>query len=58
LKRHILTVKSDVSLNHVLPELLQSPERSNILSVWHWLEIAKTTVDRYIECLTGTKATA
>ena len=39
-------------------ELLQSPERAKILAVWHLLEIAKTTVDRSIECLTGTKATA
>ncbi|WP_133634758.1 MULTISPECIES: hypothetical protein [unclassified Pseudomonas] len=39
-------------------ELLRSPERAKILAVWHLLEIAKTTVDRSIECLTGTKATA
>ena len=39
-------------------ELLQSPERAKILAVWHLLEIAKTTVDRSIECLTCTKATA
>ncbi|KAF1031798.1 MAG: hypothetical protein GAK37_00701 [Pseudomonas sp.] len=32
-------------------ELLQSPERAKILAVWHLLEIAKTTVDRSIECL-------
>ncbi|MBY8931952.1 MULTISPECIES: DUF6124 family protein [Pseudomonas] len=39
-------------------ELLQSPERAKILAVWHLLEIAKTTVDRSIECLTCTKPTA
>ncbi|MCD7038430.1 MULTISPECIES: DUF6124 family protein [Pseudomonas fluorescens group] len=39
-------------------ELLQSPERSKILAVWHLLEIAKTTVDRSIECLNGTKTPA
>ncbi|WP_455927253.1 DUF6124 family protein [Pseudomonas capeferrum] len=32
-------------------ELLESPQRAKILAVWHLLEIAKTTVDRSIECL-------
>ena len=32
--------------------LLPSPERAKILAVWHLLEIAKTTVDRSIACLT------
>lgn len=32
-------------------ELLESPQRAKILAVWHLMEIAKTTVDRSIECL-------
>ena len=32
-----------------------SPERAKILAVWHLLEIAKTTVDRSIECLKPAK---
>ena len=32
-------------------EMLVSPERAKILAVWHLLEMAKTTVDRSIECL-------
>jgi hypothetical protein len=32
-------------------EQLTSPERAKILAVWHLLEIAKTTVDRSINCL-------
>ncbi len=32
-------------------EMLQNPERAKVLAVWHLLEIAKTTVDRSIECL-------
>lgn len=32
-------------------EMLASPERAKILAVWHLLEMAKTTVDRSIECL-------
>ncbi|GAB5335703.1 DUF6124 family protein [Pseudomonas fluorescens] len=32
-------------------EKLASPERAKILAVWHLLEMAKTTVDRSIECL-------
>ncbi|MDF3243233.1 DUF6124 family protein [Pseudomonas veronii] len=39
-------------------ELLEKPERAKILAVWHLLEIAKTTVDRSIECLKPTKTTA
>ena len=31
-------------------EQLESPERAKILAVWHLLEIAKTTVDRSINC--------
>jgi len=37
-------------------ELLRSPERAKLLAVWHLLEIAKTTVDRSIECLHLRKA--
>lgn len=37
-------------------ELLHSPERAKVLAVWHLLEIAKTTVDRSIECLRPTTA--
>ncbi|CAM3225776.1 DUF6124 family protein [Pseudomonas fluorescens] len=36
-------------------ELLTSPERAKILAVWHLLEMAKTTVDRSIECLKPAK---
>ncbi|MBD8094814.1 hypothetical protein IFT48_32965 [Pseudomonas fluorescens] len=32
-------------------DLLASPQRAKILAVWHLLEVAKTTVDRSIECL-------
>ncbi|ARB27431.1 hypothetical protein HX787_29040 [Pseudomonas tolaasii] len=32
-------------------ELPESPDRAKILAVWHLLEIAKTTVDRSIDCL-------
>lgn len=32
-----------------------SPERAKILAVWHLLEMAKTTVDRSIECLKPAK---
>ena len=32
-------------------ELLPPPERAKVLAVWHLLEMAKTTVDRSIECL-------
>ncbi|WP_439864964.1 DUF6124 family protein [Pseudomonas antarctica] len=32
-------------------EQMASPERAKILAVWHLLEIAKTTVDRTIECM-------
>ena len=32
-------------------ELFESSERAKILAVWHLLEIAKTTVDRSIDCL-------
>ncbi|OAE13282.1 hypothetical protein AZH11_07405 [Pseudomonas simiae] len=32
-------------------EMLASPERAKILAVWHLLEMARTTVDRSIECL-------
>jgi hypothetical protein len=39
-------------------DLLPNPERAKILAVWHLLEIAKTTVDRSIECLKPAKATA
>ncbi|WP_428555608.1 DUF6124 family protein [Pseudomonas edaphica] len=39
-------------------ELLASPQRAKILAVWHLLEMAKTTVDRSIECLKPTKAPA
>ncbi|AUG07038.1 DUF6124 family protein [Pseudomonas sp. S09G 359] len=39
-------------------EQLASPERAKILAVWHLLEIARTTVDRSIECLKPAKATA
>ncbi|QXI61414.1 hypothetical protein HU759_011885 [Pseudomonas sp. OE 28.3] len=35
-------------------ELLASPQRAKILAVWHLLEMAKTTVDRSIECLKPT----
>ncbi len=36
-------------------ESLASPERAKILAVWHLLEIARTTVDRSIECMTASK---
>ena len=36
-------------------DLLASPQRAKILAVWHLLEVAKTTVDRSIECLNPTK---
>ncbi|WP_448650526.1 DUF6124 family protein [Pseudomonas fluorescens] len=39
-------------------EQLASPQREKILAVWHLLEIAKTTVDRSIECLKPAKAAA
>jgi hypothetical protein len=39
-------------------ELLASPQRAKILAVWHLLEMARTTVDRTIECLTPAKAPA
>ena len=39
-------------------DLLPNPERAKILAVWHLLEIAKTTVDRSIDCLKPAKATA
>ena len=39
-------------------ELLPSPERAKILAVWHLLEMAKTTVDRSIECLNPVKTPA
>ncbi|WP_416363820.1 DUF6124 family protein [Pseudomonas sp. NFX183] len=39
-------------------ERLPSPERAKILAVWHLLEMAKTTVDRSIECLNPTKSPA
>ena len=39
-------------------DLLASPQRAKILAVWHLLEMAKTTVDRSIECLKPTKAPA
>jgi hypothetical protein len=39
-------------------EQLASPERAKILAVWHLLEIARTTVDRSIECLKPAKAMA
>ncbi|TLG92182.1 hypothetical protein FEM54_09740 [Pseudomonas edaphica] len=35
-------------------DLLASPQRAKILAVWHLLEMAKTTVDRSIECLKPT----
>ncbi|MBI6633865.1 hypothetical protein YA0871_14450 [Pseudomonas paralactis] len=38
-------------------ELLDSPVRAKILAVWHLLEIARTTVDRSIECMKPLKAT-
>lgn len=37
-------------------ELLDSPGRAKILAVWHLLEIARTTVDRSIECMKPLKA--
>jgi hypothetical protein len=39
-------------------ELLARPQRAKILAVWHLLEMARTTVDRTIECLTPAKAPA
>ncbi|MDQ0703347.1 hypothetical protein QF043_002139 [Pseudomonas sp. W3I7] len=39
-------------------EMLASPERAKILAVWHLLELARTTVDRAIECLKPAKAMA
>ena len=39
-------------------ELLPGPERAKILAVWHLLEMAKTTVDRSIECLNPVKTPA
>ena len=39
-------------------DLLASPQRAKILAVWHLLEVAKTTVDRSIECLNPSKPTA
>ncbi|WP_248732788.1 hypothetical protein [Pseudomonas sp. MWU13-2517] len=39
-------------------ELLENPERAKILAVWHLLEIARTTVDRSIECLKPSTAPA
>ncbi|NMX59908.1 hypothetical protein FEM54_30710 [Pseudomonas edaphica] len=39
-------------------DLLASPQREKILAVWHLLEVAKTTVDRSIECLNPPKPTA
>ena len=39
-------------------ELLDKPERAKILAVWHLLEIAKTTVDRSIDCMNTPKAKA
>ena len=39
-------------------EMLASPERAKILAVWHLLELARTTVDRSIECLKPAKAMA
>ncbi|MCP2053644.1 UNVERIFIED_ORG: hypothetical protein J3D59_003504 [Pseudomonas fluorescens] len=39
-------------------DLLASPQRAKILAVWHLLEMAKTTVDRSIECLKPTKGPA
>ncbi|TSD76273.1 hypothetical protein FFI16_007545 [Pseudomonas sp. KBS0710] len=36
-------------------DLLASPQRAKILAVWHLLEVAKTTVDRSIECLNPAK---
>ncbi|MCP2052210.1 UNVERIFIED_ORG: hypothetical protein J3D59_002070 [Pseudomonas fluorescens] len=36
-------------------DLLASPQRAKILAVWHLLEVAKTTVDRSIECLNPPK---
>ncbi|WP_347169175.1 hypothetical protein AAHI06_18075 [Pseudomonas salmasensis] len=38
-------------------ELLDNPGRAKILAVWHLLEIAKTTVDRSIECVKPLKPT-
>ncbi|WP_395606922.1 DUF6124 family protein [Pseudomonas sp. B22129] len=32
-------------------EQLPPPERAKVLAVWHLLEMAKSTVDRSIECL-------
>ena len=32
-------------------EQRESPERAKILAVWHLREIARTTVDRSIDCL-------
>ncbi|OPA84015.1 hypothetical protein BFW87_29390 [Pseudomonas fluorescens] len=32
-------------------ELLPPPERAKVLAVWHLLVMAKSTVDRSIECL-------
>ncbi|MGU3308997.1 DUF6124 family protein [Pseudomonas sp. M5A4_2d] len=45
----VLDCASATALN--CSELLTSPERAKILAVWHLLELAKTTVDRSIECL-------
>ncbi|ANF85638.1 hypothetical protein A7J50_2229 [Pseudomonas antarctica] len=45
----VLDSASATALN--CSELLTSPERAKILAVWHLLELAKTTVDRSIECL-------
>ncbi|MFT0477119.1 DUF6124 family protein [Pseudomonas antarctica] len=39
-------------------EQLPNPERAKILAVWHLLEMAKTTVDRSIECLNPAKTPA
>ena len=39
-------------------EQLPNPERAKILAVWHLLEMAKTTVDRSIECLNPVKTPA
>ena len=39
-------------------DLLASPQRAKILAVWHLLEMARTTVDRSIECLQAGTAPA
>ncbi|WP_395606605.1 hypothetical protein [Pseudomonas sp. B22129] len=39
-------------------ERLPPPEQAKILAVWHLPEIAKTTVDRSIECLKPTQTAA